>query len=416
MQDSSSNSSAAALRAQLSCAAAREFQSACETVGKAVASAFPEHATVVDCSTINADALLELAQSFLQHPVPADVKVPYRAALQRLLPSHTLTCGDLAYYMDVISMRNAAMSWPMYNAAQWDGFLAAVSDAAPEKSEMVQLAMNELRSRALPRGTQTPPSRDDLARNIEEHRQRKRAHQAEGGGAARASGAPKATVDTALFSAIGEFACAFATCAKLAPQAAAQYSGMALASPSPAHQAVREAWLTALRDRTSEAALSAVIQRQDFAALIDAHASSIDALGTFDLARDRAAVQASYDEASDDERSALWDAASKIASFAHVQASMPASVLSSIEQAAGNLVQRMQDGTLDMDALDLNQIGDDVLNKCSERDVTSVTRNLKDVLPSVLNLSKASSAGAGAAANGVNLQALAAAAMGGGSL
>lgn len=69
-----------------------------------------------------------------------------------------------------------------------------------------------------------------------------------------------------------------------------------------------------------------------------------------------------------------------------VQQNIPSSMLGTIEKYATNLASKITAGDTDLSSLDLQSIGEDVLQQCSEEDMSQLASNIGSLLPALGSL------------------------------
>jgi hypothetical protein len=72
--------------------------------------------------------------------------------------------------------------------------------------------------------------------------------------------------------------------------------------------------------------------------------------------------------------------------LSRVQKHIPAAMLGKIESYASQLAGKITAGEQDLQGLDLQAIGEDVLRQCSEDDMNALASNIGDLLPALGSL------------------------------
>tara|TARA_B100000683_G_scaffold212525_1_gene207394 strand:+ start:123 stop:1247 length:1125 start_codon:yes stop_codon:yes gene_type:complete len=84
--------------------------------------------------------------------------------------------------------------------------------------------------------------------------------------------------------------------------------------------------------------------------------------------------------------------------LSNVQSSIPTNMLSQIESYASDLASKISSGETDFSALNLQNIGEDVLRNCSEEDIAGLAGNIGSLLPALGSLQASVQSESGGAA------------------
>ena len=264
--------------------------------------------------------------ALMSRPIPKGVQ--YRKALQRMLgdvaPSLYLVVEykDPSLFLDdevakTIAAPLSADGWRALGAA--NGLVRAAVDAGPLVA----------------------PSRDEIASNIQEHHQKRRA------------AAPAAEASSSVPQAFR------ASLAELS----------ALVGPF-------EEDFDAVDEKELCARWSAMLT-PEHSARCDARDAGDAAAWTFFAVRaDAAKVVRAADKA--------WPVLLSLNNCSKISTHIPGGVMTKIEDMASKLAEGLQNGTMSMDSLNLQSIGEQVLSGCDTREISALTDNLQDLLP-ILN-------------------------------
>lgn len=95
---------------------------------------------------------------------------------------------------------------------------------------------------------------------------------------------------------------------------------------------------------------------------------------------ERAAVNTAL---SDDRADAVWRCLEQIVCFSRVHQNIPTNMLSRIEECAQKLAGEITSGNQSLETLDLAKLGESVLADCSEEEMTKVAANLGNLIPTL---------------------------------
>ena len=81
-----------------------------------------------------------------------------------------------------------------------------------------------------------------------------------------------------------------------------------------------------------------------------------------------------------------WTAMAQMTSITAVSKSVPSNMMSRIEGMASRLAEDIASGKTDLNSVDLNDIGQQVLAGCDENDMSKFADNISDLLPVLKNM------------------------------
>ena len=76
-----------------------------------------------------------------------------------------------------------------------------------------------------------------------------------------------------------------------------------------------------------------------------------------------------------------WSSVDQMNGYSKITSNIPTGVMSKIETMASRLASDLQSGSVTMETLNLQNIGEQVLSDCSESDLSKLTGNIGDLLP-----------------------------------
>ena len=286
-------------------------------------------------------------------PVPEGIKVPYGKAF-RDLTGVPITIFAVAQYHDYSRLFQACDSLEIQHVQV--KFNKKYETATPGTRKVLSTVMVSLIDLACSLDPAPPeiPSREALASRVEE-RKRERAEQ-------RMS---EVNIGDAQVSMVCS---AIAALEGVAPPEGIQaYSNLRGKTKDDATRA----WAN-----LSSAEVDAAIKSRDLGLLTAA--CDIDFLNVLDLGSLNG-----KDKGLDE----FWSALRRTAGFGVVRDGIPAGVMSSIEEQARGVIEQIQSGGASLESLDINAIGEAVLQQCSAADMSELAANMPAMIPQLVALS-----------------------------
>ena len=84
----------------------------------------------------------------------------------------------------------------------------------------------------------------------------------------------------------------------------------------------------------------------------------------------------------------FWETISKEASFSNVRDHIPVGIMENIEKQAQSMIERIQNGDMSFADIDINTIGETVMQNCSAADIEALSENIPSVLPELQGMMK----------------------------
>lgn len=285
-----------------------------------------------DEAWVQGDDLVERWQKLLARPVPKSIK--YGKALQRIL-GKPATLGMIVEYRDTSIFLD-------------DEFSATIRSPLDPEDWRVMQAANRLVALVLRTDMDRVPSRDEIQQNIQATKGSKKSPDV--GSVSQAC--------KLAFVALGE---------TLEPAAAAAIADRA----------------NALDEKELIAAWTSMAQ---------AHPGFLDACTSRNAPPAEAwtavpeGARRPLVEALQPRDAAGWVQVDQMNSYSRISSNIPTGVMSRIENMATKLAGELQTGSVTMETLNLQQIGEQVLSTCDASDLTQLSGNLGELLPVLSNM------------------------------
>lgn len=309
------------------------------------------------CSTeLAVGVLIDKWFDYLQTPLPPNVK--YARAVERILQKrkepfpacttyHAFAYGDvnaalegenpIEEYIDL----NSKMSDPTFDQESKDAALKYVR------------ALNDCVCECIKGVTPYCPSRSELADEIKLHKESK-----------------KPSHNGRLSDAMGSALSTLATEAESEGGDPDLIKGIAMGSNN--NDWISEWHIAMLQTTSNGTTLYDACTNNEFDSLQYADPSGV--LG-------KLKIHALLNHSDTDKRNKCRELVSHINILAQVHTNVPGQMRGKIEAAAEQLAGQIMTGSLDMSSIDLNQIGQDVLDGCDSADLSSLAENIGSLLP-----------------------------------
>lgn len=289
--------------------------------------------------TSSARTVAERWHALMSRPIPAEIK--YGKALQRII-GHPASLYVVVEYKDMAAFID-------------EEFASVVRSPLDAEDWRALQALNRLVACALGHDLDRVPSRDEIQSNIRAFKMSKKAPDV--GSVSQAC--------KMAYAALGEC---------LNDEAADAFTQRAAAADDKELTAAWSDMLRAYSSFTDECAQRSPPPANAWTAVPEvARQSLVTALGSADAR--------------------AWTQVDQMNSYAKISTNIPTGVMSKIETMASKLASDLQNGSITMDSLNLQDIGEKVLSECDAGDLSKLTGNIGELLPVLSQMAPGMAAG-----------------------